>query len=218
MMKVLHLESTTFRKIYALCGWGCVSGWAHAGTYAYVEARGWWRPEVGISSAPQSISTLFFCILVSHWISWTGLTESPVIFCLCFCSSGTTDTPLPMTFYMDAAIWTQAPKLVLLKLSTNKSHLSGDRHMLLSGIDYSGDFTGNVPNISHLLELLCYEPFGRKKESTLYVRNILLQVSQYSSTKCLTYGWSRVKSGIYTLENFAVKHLEAFTLTFLQEI
>lgn len=39
--------------------------------------------------------------------------------------------------------------------------------MLLSGIDYSGDFIGNVPNISHLLELLCYEPFGRKKESTL---------------------------------------------------
>lgn len=60
--------------------------------------------------------------------------------------------------------------------------------MLLSGIDYSGDFIGNVPNISHLLELLGYEPFGRKKESTLYVRNILLQVSQYASTKCLTYG------------------------------
>lgn len=43
MMKVLHLESTTFRKIYALCGWGCVSGWAHASTYAYVEARGWYQ-------------------------------------------------------------------------------------------------------------------------------------------------------------------------------
>lgn len=206
-----------------MCGWGCVSGWAHAGSYAHGHAC-MWRLEVG--GGQRLVSALLLSPFPLYFSASWFLTESAEqdwqksqwSSCLCFCSSGTTDTPLPMTFYMDAAIWTQAPKLVLLKLSTNKSHLSGDRHVLLSGIDYSGDFIGNVPNISHLLELLCYEPFGRKKESTLYVRNILLQVSQYSSTKCLTYGWSRVKSGIYTLENFAVKHLEAFTLTFLQEI
>lgn len=200
----------------------CVGGGAWVDGHMQVHMH----MGVHVCGSQRLVSALFLSPFLLYFSASWFLTESAEqdwqkaqwSSCLCFCSSGTTDTPLPMTFYMDAAIWTQAPKLVLLKLSTNKSHLSGDRHMLLSGIDYSGDFIGNVPNISHLLELLCYEPFGRKKESTLYVRNILLQVSQYASTKCLTYGWSSVKSGIYTLENFAVKHLEAFTLTFLQEI
>lgn len=146
--------------MHALCGWGCMSGWAHAGTYMYMG--------VHVCGSQKLVSALLLSPFPLYFSASWFLTESTEqdwqkaqrSSCLCFCSPGTTDTPLPMTRMLKSEL-----RLPCLSnnLSTNKSHLSGHRHMLLHGIDYSGDFIGNIPNISHLLEFLCYEPFGRKK-------------------------------------------------------
>lgn len=161
-MKVLHLEIQI--PFLCVCGW--VGGSTQVHMYMRVHVCGGQRLASALLLNP---SLLYFsaslCLITSAEQDWQ---EDQRFSCLCFPGPGTTDVPLPMTFHMDPGIRTQASTHA--HQSANRSHLYRHRHMLLSCIDYSGNFIDNIPKVSHLLEFLYCEPSGRKKDFTPYVR------------------------------------------------
>lgn len=168
----IHLENITFRKTYICLVWVGVCEWMSTCTYIctwvcmFVEARGWYqlwssvhvhfiflhlgfslnqlnRADRKPSDLPVSVSAVLG--LQMHHCPWlfTRMLQSELRL-PCFCN----------------------------KLSTSKGRLSGHRHMLISGIDYSGDFIGNIPNISHLLDFFVMSPLVGKTSHSLCQKHL----------------------------------------------